>query len=128
MHNTSLVVFANFRIDNKERYLRLKDSFFSFKGISAEKWVINIRGSYKEQTKNFLQEHLQNKFYHYDMESNNGWFHDTRIMLKDIDSDFVFFKYTNILLFSCNNVEAITPIDAYIMILGTTLYSEPIKL
>ena len=69
MHNTSLVVFANFRIDNKERYLRLKDSFFSFKDISAEKWVINIRGSYKEQTKNFLQEHLKNKFYHYDMKN-----------------------------------------------------------
>jgi len=91
MHNTSLVIFANFRIDNKERYLRLKDSFFSFKGISAEKWVINIRGSYKEQTKNFLQEHLKNKFYHYDIESKKGWFHDTRTMLKDIDSDFVFF-------------------------------------
>ena len=67
------------------------DSFFSFKGISAEKWVINIRGSYKEQTKNFLQEHLQNKFYHYDMESKKGWFYDTRTMLKDIDSNFVFF-------------------------------------
>ena len=36
MHNTSLVVFANFRIDNKERYLRLKDFFFS-QNISAEK-------------------------------------------------------------------------------------------
>jgi len=91
MHKTSLVVFANFRIDNEERYLRLKDSFFSFKDISAKKWVINIRGSYKEQTKNFLQEHLQDKFYHYDLESKKGWFHDTRIMLKDIDTDFVFF-------------------------------------
>ena len=59
MHNTSLVIFANFRIDNKERYLRMQDSFFSFKDISAEKWVIIIRGSYKEQTMNFLQEHFQ---------------------------------------------------------------------
>ena len=91
MHNTSLVIFANFRIDNKERYLRMQDSFFSFKDISAEKWVINIRGSYKEQTLNFLQEHLHGKLYHYDMESKKGWFHDTKIMLKDIDSDFVFF-------------------------------------
>ena len=91
MHNTSLIVFANFRINNKERYLRLKDSFFSFKDISAEKWVINIRGSYKEQTKNFLQENLQGKFHHYDLESKKGWFHDTKKMLKDIDSDFVFF-------------------------------------
>jgi len=91
MVNTSLVIFANFRIDNKERYLRMQDSFFSFKDISAEKWVINIRGSYKEQAINFFQEHLKSKLYHYDMESKKGWFHDTKIMLKDIDSDFVFF-------------------------------------
>ena len=91
MSKTSLVVFANFRINNEERYLRLKDSFFSFKDISAKKWVINIRGSYKEQTKFFLQEHLQDKFYHHNIESKKGWFHDTRTMLKDIDSDFVFF-------------------------------------
>ena len=93
MHNTSLVVFANFRINNEERYLRLKDSFFSFKDISAEKWVINIRGSYKEQTKNFLQEHLQDKFHHYDIESKKGWFQDTRTMLKDIDTDLFNFNW-----------------------------------
>ena len=69
MHNTSLVIFANFRIDNKERYLRMQDSFFSFKDISAEKWVINIRGFYKEQAINFLQEHLKSKLYHYDMKN-----------------------------------------------------------
>ena len=81
MLNTSLVIFANFRIDNKERFLRMQDSFFSFKDISAEKWVINIRGSYKEQATNFLHEHLQNKLYHYDIESKKGWFHDPRAML-----------------------------------------------
>ena len=91
MHSVSLVVFANFRIDNKERYLRMQDSFLSFKDISAEKWVINIRGSYKEKSLHFLQKFLKDKLYRYEMESEEGWFHDTRIMLKDINSDFVFF-------------------------------------
>jgi hypothetical protein len=89
--STSLVIFANFRIDNTERYLRMQDSFLSFKDISAEKWVINIRGLYKEEAFHFLQGHLKNKLYNYNLESKEGWFHDTRIMLKDIDSDFVFF-------------------------------------
>lgn len=91
MKSATLTIFANFRIDNQERFLRMQDSFLSFKDISAEKWVVNIRGSYKEDTLIFLQKYLKNKLYHYDMESKEGWFYDTRIMLKDINSDFVFF-------------------------------------
>ncbi len=87
----SLIIFANFRINNEERYLRMQDSFLSFKDISAKKWVINIRGSYKEKTFKFLNEQLGDKLYHYELESKKGWFHDTRQMLGDIDSDFVFF-------------------------------------
>ena len=91
MKTQSLTIFANFRIDNEERYQRMKDSFLSFKDISAEKWVINIRGAYREETLNFLKKHLRSKLCYYEMESKKGWFHDTRIMLKDINSDFVFF-------------------------------------
>ena len=89
MPNVSLTIFANFKIDNEERYLRMKDSFISFKDISAEKWVINIRGSYKSDTFDFLEEHLGEKLYHYDLQSSNGWFHDTRVMLKDINCKHV---------------------------------------
>ena len=67
MPNVSLTIFANFKIDNEERYLRMKDSFISFKDISAEKWVINIRGSYKSDTFDFLKKHLGEKLYHYDL-------------------------------------------------------------
>jgi hypothetical protein len=91
MKTPSLTIFANFRINNEERYLRMRDSFLSFKNISAEKWVINIRGSHKEKTLNFLNKHLEDKLYHYQLESKKGWFADTREMLKDIDSDFVLF-------------------------------------
>ena len=115
MPNVSLTIFANFKIDNEERYLRMKDSFISFKDISAEKWVINIRGSYKSDTFDFLKEHLGEKLYHYDLQSSNGWFHDTRVMLKDINSDYIFFWiedhinmvdvtiYDNILKDMCEN-------------------------
>ena len=91
MPNVSLTIFANFKIDNEERYLRMKDSFISFKDIPAERWVINIRGSYKRDTFDFLKGHLGEKLFHYDLQSSNGWFHDTRVMLKDINSDYVFF-------------------------------------
>ncbi len=63
----------------------------SFKDISAKEWVINVRGSYKEEVFNFLYKHLKGKLHYYELESKKGWFYDTRGMLKDIDSDFIFF-------------------------------------
>ena len=61
MKNPSLTVFSNFRINDEERLIRLKDSFYSFKDICAEKWVINIRGKLKENTKSFLKNELKEK-------------------------------------------------------------------
>jgi hypothetical protein len=90
MHNLSLVIFANFRIDNKERYLRMQDSFLSFKDISAQKWVINIRGEYKKKAFSFLNKHLKGKLCFYELESDKGWFYDSNKMLAAVDSDFVF--------------------------------------
>ena len=86
-----LNVFANFFIDTKERYLRMQDSFRSFKDISSDKWVINVRGRYAEQTLDFLRSHIRNKFVSYKLHSKEGWFHDTRQMLPDIDGDYVLF-------------------------------------
>ena len=53
-------VFANFHIDTEERYLRLKDSFFSFYKSNVYDWNINIRGEYKKKVKNFLKKHIKN--------------------------------------------------------------------
>ena len=52
MKNPSLTVFSNFRINDEERLIRLKDSFYSFKDICAEKWVINIRGKSSRKIQN----------------------------------------------------------------------------
>ena len=86
-----LTVFANFRIDSEERFLRMKDSFYSFSDADIEKWVINVRGSFKDQVVLFLQDKLGNKLRIYTLESKQGWFFDTRQMLPEINSKYVFF-------------------------------------
>ena len=87
----TLTIFANFYIDSDERYLRMMDSFNSFKDISAEKWVVNARGVHAEKTITFLREHLGDKLISFSLENKRGWFHDTKQMLSSINSDFVFF-------------------------------------
>jgi len=86
-----LNVFANFFIDTNERFLRMRDSFNSFRDISADKWVINARGKYARDTMSFLRENLGDQLIAHQRRSREGWFHDTRLMLPDIDGDYVLF-------------------------------------
>jgi len=69
----------------------MQDSFQSIKDIGAEKWVVNVRGKYKFETLFFLHDNLGDKLVPYMLESKEGWFHDTKYMLNDIDTDYVFF-------------------------------------
>lgn len=86
----TLTIFANFFINDEEEYLRMQDSFYSFKDIAAiNKWFINVRGEYKFETLFFLHDHLKNKLSPYLVESSKGWFYDSSQMLKDVDADFV---------------------------------------
>lgn len=87
----TLTIFANFRIDDAERLQRMKDSFLSFKDIGAVKWVINVRGKYKMDVLCFLYGHLQERLFAHLIESDRGWFADTREMLPEIDTYFVLF-------------------------------------
>ena len=84
-------VFANFYINDKERFLRFKDSFLSFKDIDATKWFINARGKYKFDVLFFLHGHLTDRLIPYTLESEEGWFYDSRKMMNDINTDYVFF-------------------------------------
>ena len=86
-----LSVFANFRIDSKERLLRMRDSFDSFCDEDVDKWVVNIRGPLKEEAGEFLRNRLGEKLELFELESKKGWFHDSRKMLNKINSDYVFF-------------------------------------
>lgn len=87
----TLSIFGNFYIDSEERLQRMKDSFLSFKNINAVKWVINARGPYKKEAMAFLREELGSRLVSYELESVEGWFHDSRTMLKSIDAQFVLF-------------------------------------
>lgn len=86
-----LNIFANFFIDTEERFLRMQDSFLSFKDISASKWVINVRGRYSEKALIFLHANLGEKLLPYRLHSDEGWFCDSRRMLPEIDGDYVLF-------------------------------------
>lgn len=86
----TLTIFANYYINHEERFLRLKDSFQSFKDIKAEKWVINVRGKYGPEVLAYLGEHLGDRLIGSLIETKHGWLHDTRKMLEHITTDFVF--------------------------------------
>src|SRR3569832_2316539 len=87
----TLTVFTNFRIDDQERFLRMQDSLRSFKDIDAEKWVINVRGSFSKEVGVFLRKELGDKLVFSTIDSGSGWFYDTRKMLGEISTDYVFY-------------------------------------
>ena len=58
MKKVSLAIFANFFINNEERLQRMKDSFYSFKDINSNEWIINIRGKFKHHAGEFLKNEL----------------------------------------------------------------------
>ncbi|MBI2354869.1 MAG: hypothetical protein HYV06_07560 [Deltaproteobacteria bacterium] len=88
---STLTVFANFFIDTPERFIRVQDSFKSFRDVKAEKWVINVRGRFADQVTTFLMKELGEKLISFRLHSQDGWFFDTRQMLSAIDGDYVFF-------------------------------------
>lgn len=89
MKAPTLTVFANFRINDEERFIRMKDSFMSFCDISAQKWIINVRGVHKLNTIFFLREQLGEKLSPHILESSKGWFYDSRQLIGEIKTDFV---------------------------------------
>lgn len=86
----TLTVFANFRIDSKERLKRMKDSYNSFGESKIKQWVINIRGKYKKSAAKFLNQKLGKKLFLSTLETGNGWFFDSKIISKKISSDYIF--------------------------------------
>lgn len=88
-NQVSLAIFANFFIDNEERFLRMKDSFKSFKEIQPNEWIINIRGKHKFQAGQFLQTELGNKLNLSYLNSGFGWFYDSKKIFRNINSKFI---------------------------------------
>jgi hypothetical protein len=88
---TSLTIFTNFRINDEERFQRMKDSFNSIKEINAAKWIINVRGDYRDETSSFLKNNLKNLVEIHNLESKKGWFYDTKILLDNIKTDYILY-------------------------------------
>lgn len=87
----SLTIFANFFINDQERFFRMQDSFLSFKNIDAKLWVVNVRGKYNLETLFFLHDQLGDRLSGHIIESGLGWFADSRKLLSVIDTDYVLF-------------------------------------
>ena len=87
----NLDIFANFFINSEEKFIRMKDSFFSFEKISPHKWVVNVRGKFSKEVVCFLKSKLKRKLVISTLNSKNGWFHDTRNLMQHIESDYVLF-------------------------------------
>tara|TARA_A100001015_G_C15011920_1_gene723536 strand:- start:1482 stop:2357 length:876 start_codon:yes stop_codon:yes gene_type:complete len=85
----NISVFANFFINDKERYLRTIDSFKSFEKANIEKWIINTRGKYSDNLKNYLRKKIKQKLIFSRLDSGN-WFEDTKKLLRYIDTKLVF--------------------------------------
>ncbi len=86
-----ITVFANFRIDSEERFHRMQDSFRSFCNANINRWVVNIRGPYRHKAGDFLKENLGKKLFLYELESEEGWFCDSRKMFESIQTKHIFF-------------------------------------
>jgi hypothetical protein len=73
---SNLTIFANFYIDNKERFLRMKDSLQSMKRIVVDQYVVNVRGRYAKQAIEYLESNIESLSV-FSLESPDGWFYDT---------------------------------------------------
>jgi hypothetical protein len=86
-----ITIFANFRIDSEERFLRMQDSFRSFCNTNINRWVVNIRGPYRDKAGDFLKENLGKKLVLFELESEEGWFCDSQKMFESIQTNHIFF-------------------------------------
>lgn len=91
MKKVPITIFANFRIDTEERYIRLVDSLNSLKNLDIKEWIVNIRGSYRSHVVDILKQEIKEGLHIYDLNSKYGWFHDSRVMLEKISSPYVLF-------------------------------------
>lgn len=69
----------------------MKDSFESFKDADINQWVINFRGYYKNDAIQYIKDRLGEKLISFQLESKEGWFFDSRQLIKEIKSDYIFF-------------------------------------
>lgn len=90
MTQTKITLFANFFIDNEERFKRLQFSFKSIKQIKFCEYIINIRGSYKNSVTKFLKKYIKKNLHISYLHSSQGWNYDSKKLIKLIKGKYVF--------------------------------------
>ena len=84
-----LTIFGNLRINSASRLQHMKDSFLSFKDISDD-WIINIRGSFRNEAIEFLKENLGDKLTSFELlDDKKGWVNNALEMFDSIKHDYV---------------------------------------
>jgi hypothetical protein len=86
--SSNLTIFANFFIDNEERFLRMKDSLQSMKAINVDCYVVNVRGRFTQQVIAHLKSNVE-KLHMFSIESTAGWFYDTSKISHLITTSYV---------------------------------------
>jgi hypothetical protein len=86
---SGLTIFSNFYIDSSENFNRLKESYYSFCNADISKWVINIRGRYKEDVRNFLESNISQEYHITEFDSKEGWFFDTNRLVGNIETEYI---------------------------------------
>ena len=86
----SLTIFGNIFINDPIKLELLKISFKSFNHSNISQWLINIRGSYRFDAIQFLKKNITQKVIFFELNSDEGWFYDSRIMSEKLNSEYIF--------------------------------------
>lgn len=86
----SITIFSNIFINDPIKLEMLKISFNSFYCANISKWLINIRGLYRLEAIQFLKKNINQEVIFFELNSNEGWFYDSRIMSEKINSEYIF--------------------------------------
>jgi hypothetical protein len=103
---SSLTVFANFFIDNEERFLRMKDSLQSIKGIKVDRYVVNVRGRFAQQVIDHLKSNVD-KLHVFSIESYAGWFYDSSKFSHLISTNYVLLWVEDHICMASNKVNSV---------------------
>jgi hypothetical protein len=84
-----MTIFANMMVNDHDRFKHLRDSVRSFRDVS-DNWLINIRGSLRQEVMDFLQQELGDKMIAFELlDEKRGWFNNALEMLEQAKYDYM---------------------------------------
>lgn len=87
--NTKLTIIGNLRINSLTRLQHFKSSFFSFNTVS-DNWLINIRGTFRKEAIDFLQEQLGDSLVLFELlDDSRGWISNSLEMLEKAKHPYI---------------------------------------